>query len=140
MTFLREQRRYRLAREERRHLALLLLDAHGVERTPDEGYRDGQEQSRESMRESGTLIARKRNCELHREQSKQRRELDDRIERHRRRVLERIADSITNDSRCVQISSFLLELHLDNLLRVVPCTTCICHEDGLIQSEDCNRY
>ena len=72
------------------------------------------------MSEHRPLLFGKRNAEFHGQQSEQRRELDDRVQRHRRRIFERIAYRVAHDSRVVQRRAFLLELRLDNLLRVVP--------------------
>src|SRR5262249_10873814 len=64
-----------------------------------------------------------------------RRELDNRVQRHRTGVLEWIANSVANHRRCVQICPLSLQLGFDDFLRVVPRTPCIRHENSLIQTE-----
>ena len=66
-------------------------------------------------------------------------ELDDRVHRHRRGVLERIADRVADDGRGVQRRALLLQLDLDDLLGVVPRAAGVGHEDGLEQAEDRDR-
>src|SRR5262245_44102158 len=58
------------------------LDAHGVERPPDEDERNREERSRQDVAQAGPLLAGQRHRQLDGEQAEQRRELDDRIERH----------------------------------------------------------
>src|SRR5688572_30986726 len=59
------------------------LDPHGVERAPDEHERDGQEHGGQDEAQRGAALGGERHRQLDREQSEQRRELDDRIHRDR---------------------------------------------------------
>jgi predicted transposase YdaD len=72
--------------------------------------------------------------ELDGEQAEERGELDDRVHGDRRRVLEGIADGVADDARRVERGALLLELDLDELLRVVPSAAGVGHEDGLVQA------
>src|SRR4029078_13353791 len=91
------------------------------------------------MAEPRPALLRQRDRELDGEQSEQRRELDDRVERDRRRVLEWIANRVADDSRRVQRRAFLLQLDFDHLLRLIPRAAGVGHEDGLIQTEQRDR-
>ena len=84
-------------------------------------------------------MGNKANCHFNRQQTEQRRELDDRVHRDRRRVLERIANGVTDNSRCVQLCTLGAQFRLDDLLGVVPCATGVRHEHGLIQTDDRQR-
>ena len=77
--------------------------------------------------------------QLHRQQAEQRGELDDRIQRHRRSVLERIADRVADDGGVVQRRPFLLQFDFDDFLGVVPGAAGVGHEDGLVETEDRDR-
>ena len=68
------------------------LNAHAVERTVDEDHRDQQEGDREAQRNECTLLFFERDGQGHGQQAEQGRELDDRIQRDRRGVFERITD------------------------------------------------
>src|SRR2546425_8612613 len=57
---------------------------------------------------------------LFRSEAKERGELDDGVHRDRRRVLERVANRVTDDGRRVEGGPLLLQVHLDDLLGVVP--------------------
>src|SRR5439155_26906604 len=72
---------------------------------------------------------------LHCQQSKQRCELDDRVQCHRTCVFERIAYGVANNSSCVQIRALRFKLRLHDLLRVVPCAAGVGHEDRLVEAE-----
>ena len=74
--------------------------------------------------------------QLHGQQAEQRGELDDRVEGHRRGVLEGIADRVADDRGVVQRRALLLQLDLDDLLGVVPSGAGVGHEDGLVKAED----
>src|ERR1035437_2654354 len=80
-----------------------------------------------------------RHCKLDGKQSEQGRELDDRVHCHRRGVFERIAHGVSDHGCVVQRCPFLFHVDLYDLLCVVPCGAGICHEDGLVQTEDRNR-
>src|SRR5262249_57810136 len=77
--------------------------------------------------------------ELDGEEAEEGRELDDRVERDRRGVLEGIADGVADDGGGVEVGALLLELDLDDLLRVVPGAAGVGHEDRLIETEDRDR-
>ena len=74
-------------------------------------------------------------AELDREQAEERRELDHRVHRYRRRVFEGIAHGIPHDRRVVKRRPLFLKLGLDDLLRVVPGGSRVCHEDRLEKPE-----
>ena len=59
--------------------------------------------SAERQRRAGAEV----DAQLDGQQAEQRRELDDRVHRHRRRVLERIADRVADDRRVVQRRALL---------------------------------
>src|SRR5215813_12293624 len=107
------------------------LDAHAVERPVHEERRDDEEDRGEHAAQPRTALVGERYCQLYGEQPEQGRELDDWVECDGRRVLEWIADRITHDRRRVQRRAFLLELDLDDLLRVVPRAAGVRHEDRL---------
>src|SRR5256885_4454339 len=67
------------------------FDPHGVERAPHERQRNDEERPGEHETQRGAALGRERHRQLDRQQAEERRELDDRIHRDRRRVLERIA-------------------------------------------------
>ena len=56
--------------------------------------------------------------------------------RDRRGVLERIAHRVADDGRLVERGALLLQVDLDDLLRVVPCAAGVGHEDGLEEAEE----
>src|SRR5436190_9728368 len=74
-----------------------------------------------------------------REEPEERRELDDRVQRHRRGVFEWIANRIADHRRRMERRVLHLELGLDNLLRVVPGAAGVRHEHGLVETEERNR-
>src|SRR5512146_3050398 len=115
------------------------LDSHTVERAVHEEQCDHEEHPREHVAQHRTALLGERHCQLDGEQSEERRELDDRIERDRRRILERVTNGVADDRRRVERRAFLLQLHLDDLLGVVPRAAGVGHEDGLIQSEQRDR-
>ena len=80
-----------------------------------------------------------RDRELHGKQAEQGGELDDRVEGHRGGVLERITHGVTNHRGIVQLCSLGVQIHLDDLLGVVPSATGVGHEDRLVQAEDGDR-
>ena len=86
-----------------------------------------------------SLLLGQRNRQFHRQQSEQRGELDDRVQRHRRRVLERIAHRIADHRRIMQRRALLLQFRLHDLLRVIPRAARIGHEDRLIEPEERDR-
>src|SRR4051812_34549707 len=61
----------------------LRLDTHAVERPVDEKERREEEEARQHQRELHTARVCQRNRKFHREEAKQRRELDDRVHRDR---------------------------------------------------------
>src|SRR5262249_28381708 len=73
------------------------------------------------------------------EQAEERRELDDGIHRHAARVLEWVADGIAHDRGRVKVRALLLQLDLDDLLRVVPGAAGICHKECLEKAEERDR-
>src|SRR5437660_12757379 len=89
-------------------VACVFPDAHPVEGTVDEEERDDEEGRRENVGQSCAVL---RGRQLHRkldgEQTEERRELDDRVERDRRRVLERIADGVTNYGGVMERRAFV---------------------------------
>jgi hypothetical protein len=68
--------------------------------------------------------------------AEERGELDDRVQRDRRGVLEGVADGVADDGGRVQVGALLLQLDLDDLLGVVPGAAGVGHEDGLVQAEE----
>ncbi len=56
--------------------------------------------------------------------------------RHRRSILERIADGVADNRGGVKIRSFLPQDDLNDLLGVIPRTAGVGHEDCLEQAED----
>ena len=122
----------------RRRRTLDLADSHGVEGPPNENHRDDEESGRELIFES--RVARlQTDGEFHRQQAEQRRELDDRIHGHGRRVFERIADGVADDGRGVQVGPFGFHIDFDDFFGVVPRPAGIGHEDGLVQTEHGDR-
>ena len=73
------------------------------------------------------------------QQSEQRRELDHRVERHRGGVLVGVTDGVAHDGGVVQRRVLRVEIHLDEFLRVVPGSTGVRHEDGLVEPEQRHR-
>src|SRR5206468_525479 len=57
------------------------LDAHGVEGAPHERQRDHEERAGEHQAQRGAALGGQRNRQLHRQQTEQGGELDDRIHR-----------------------------------------------------------
>jgi len=110
-------------------------DAHPVERAEHEEEADDEEDDSDSCREHPLGIHR----DFHGEDSEQCGELDDRVQRHRRRVLEGIADDVADHGRIVQRASLLLQLHLHDLLRVVPASAGIRHVDRHVEPEHRDR-
>src|ERR1039458_4731094 len=96
-----------------------LLDPHRVERPVHERKRHHEEPSSQYSRQSRPLIDGQLHSQLHRQQPEQRRELDDRIQRYRRRVLERIAHGIADDGCIVQWRTLLLHLNFDINLEAI---------------------
>src|SRR5205085_5803219 len=83
-------------------LGLFLGNAHRVERSPYEKERDREHydsRNCEVIPPSRDMRFLKRDRDLHRKQAEQGRKLDDRVQRHRGRILERIADGIADDGR-----------------------------------------
>ena len=119
--------------------ARVALDSHPVERSPHENRRPEDEHPRQHVAQQRAVLFSKLHAKFHREQSEQRRELDDRIHRHRRRVLERIADRVADDRRGMQRRALLLQLDLDHFLGVVPRAAGVGHEDRLEQTEERDR-
>ena len=78
-------------------------------------------------------------AELDGEQAEQGGELDDRVHRHRRGVLERVADGVADHGGGVQRRALLLEVDLDHLLGVVPGAAGVGHEDRLVEAEERDR-
>src|ERR1700741_5232055 len=112
------------------------LDAHAVERTVDEEEGDDEEGRRQNMRQSCTLLSGSQlHGKLNSQKAEQSRELDDWVERDGRRVLERIADGVSDHSSVVERRTFLLQFDFDNFLGVVPRAASVGHEDGLVQAE-----
>src|SRR5258708_7506033 len=73
----------------RTFLILRLPDTHCVKRTVHEHKRYREKRGGQSVRQQAPGLRCKFDCEFDGEQSKQRGELDNRIQRHRRSVLER---------------------------------------------------
>ena len=84
-------------------------------------------------------LAADANCQLNCQQTEQRGELDHRIHRYRRSILERIADGVTDYHCIVQRCAFLFHLDFDDFLRVIPRAAGIGHKDRLIQTKDSDR-
>ena len=112
------------------------LDAHAVERAVDEDERDHEEDRCQQMQSMPPVSARQLDGQLDGQQAEQRGELDDRVQRDRGGVLERVAHRIANDRGVVQRRAFLLQLDFDDLLGVVPGAAGVGHEDGLVEAED----
>src|SRR5580692_3441756 len=72
----------------------------------------------QDVRQAATLAGGELDSQLDGQQAEKRRELDHRVERHRRRVLERIPDRVADDSGVMQRRAFLLQLHFDDFLGV----------------------
>ena len=66
----------------RRSLLLVRADPHAIERPVDEEGRDHPEAERQNVAEGFALARSERDGEFHRQQSEQRGELDDRVQRH----------------------------------------------------------
>src|SRR5581483_5836761 len=98
----------------------LALDPHRVEGAPDE--HDGHEEEERGQQPARRRPAAggQRHGQLHREQPEERGELDHRVHRHRGRVLERVAHGVADHGGGVERRPLLAELHLDDLLGVVP--------------------
>src|SRR5664280_2184739 len=111
------------------------LDPHPVEGAIDEddGHGEEDEEQREARR------ARQSDRELHGEKAEEGRELDDRVHGDGRRVLEGVSHSVAHDDRVVKRRALLLQLHLDELLRVVPRAPRVRHEDRLVEAEHGDR-
>src|SRR5262249_45628861 len=111
------------------------LDPHPVEGAVDEDERETEEDGREDRRRRrvGALHLLR---ELDGEEAEERRELDDRVERDARRVLEGVTDGVADDRCVVKRRALRLELDLDDLLRVVPRATGVRHEEGLEEAEE----
>src|SRR5688572_7125950 len=86
-------------------------DAHFVERPPNEKSGNHEENQRQYMSDHGTILAlvRNRYRQLNCQQPKQRRELNDRIQSHRRSVLVGIADGVSYDGCVMQWSALLFQ-------------------------------
>ena len=69
---------------------------------------------------SSAFFDARSNGQLHGQQTEERGELDDRVERDRRRVFEWVADRIADHGGIVQRRALLLEFDFDDLFRVVP--------------------
>ena len=58
-------------------------------------------------------------------------ELDENVDRRTRRIFERIADRIADDGSFVRFATLATVIAaFDVFLRIIPCATGICHEDG----------
>ena len=88
------------------------------------------------MAELGAVLRLELLGELHGEQTEERGELDDGVHRHAGRVLEWVADGVAHDGRVVEGGALLLELDLDDLLRVVPGSAGVRHEERLEETEE----
>src|SRR6267142_1462013 len=90
------------------------------------------------MGDQGTIVRYEAYAyrQFHRQQAKQRSELDNRIHCDGRGVLEGVAHGVTDNGGVVQWSAFLLQLNFDDLLGVVPRAAGIGHENCLVQAED----
>src|SRR5205807_6973488 len=73
------------------YMRLLRLDPHSVERAPDEEERDEEESTGQIMRQGRVAVVTfgETHSQLNSQKTEQRRELDDRVERDGRRILER---------------------------------------------------
>src|SRR5438034_3637945 len=111
------------------------LYAHRVERSPYERNRNQEERRRQDTRQRRPAFDGKGDGQLNSQQPEQRGELDDRIERDRRRILEWIANGVADHSGGMQRSTLLFELYLDDFLCVVPGAASICHENRLEETE-----
>src|SRR5689334_18406158 len=76
--------------------ALLGLDAHAVERPPHEHHRHREEERGGHAGQPGAVLSGEGHRELDGEQPEEGGEFDDRIHRHRRGVLERIAHGVAH--------------------------------------------
>ena len=108
-------------------------DPHPVEGTVDEDQRDEEEDHGHAEFQAGVLH---RYGDLHGEQAEERRELDHRIQGDRRGILERVAHGVADDRRLVQRGVLLLQVHLDDLLGVIPAAAGIGHENRLEEAEE----
>ncbi len=79
------------------HARRARLNPHAVERTPDKHAPTRRETPPTARGSAPTRTGCKLHAQFHRQQPEQRRELDDRVHRHRRGVLERIADRVADD-------------------------------------------
>ena len=87
-------------------LGLSLSNSHAIERPPHEHDGNGQKHCRQQGRHQRAPFVREADRQLDRQQSEQRRELDDRVHRDRRRVFERIANGVAHDGRRVEFVPF----------------------------------
>src|SRR5260370_7025850 len=78
------------------------FDAHPVERTVDEEERNDEEGGGENVRQAAALRGSQLHGKLDAEQAEESRELDDRIQRIRRRVFEWIANLVADDRGVVE--------------------------------------
>ena len=82
--------------------------SHAVERAVDEEQRRQEERHRQDPRQRAGTALGEVHAELHRQQTEQGGELDDRVHRDRRRVLERIADGVAHHRGVVEGVPFIL--------------------------------
>ena len=87
-----------------------LRDAHGIERTINEDQRDHEEKRSDTGLQ---YFVRHGHRDFRGQQAEQGGELDDRVHRHGRRVLEGIAHGVADDGRRVQLGAFLAEIDFD---------------------------
>ncbi len=78
----------------------------------------------------------KRDGKFDSQKTKQRRELDDRVQGNRRGVLEGVADGVAYDCGGMKLGALSVHFGFDDLLCVIPCAAGIGHEDGLEEAED----
>src|SRR6266487_6024158 len=102
----------------------------------DEKEGNREKGCRQNVSQGGALLAGgKLHGKLDGKQAEECGELDDRVERHRRSVLERIPDRIADYRGVMQRSALLLQFYFDDFLCVVPGAAGVGHEDGLVQTE-----
>ena len=106
---------------------------HGIERAMNK-HQGGDEEKSADAQLQGLIVHVDRH--FHGEQTEERGEFNDRIQRHRGSVLERIADRVAHDGCRVEGGALLFHVHLDNFLGVVPRAAGVRNENGLIQSEE----
>src|ERR1022692_3348540 len=113
----------------------LRFNPHAVKAAIHERHRNEEEDRAEHGRERIALLVVQRHRQFYGQQPEQRGELDDRIQRHRAGVFERIAHCVAHHRGGMQFGALHVQLGLDNFLGVVHGAPGVGHEDGLEQAE-----